>query len=178
LSNQSVQVLVVRTLNVQVTTANIVDGFIVDHEGAVRVLESGVCCQNGVVRLNNRCSDLRSWVNAEFKLALLSIVYRQALHEECTKSRTGTTTEGVENQETLETRAVVGDTSNLVQDLINKFLSDSVVTTGVVVGSILLSSNHLFRMEQAAVGTSSDLIDNVGLEIAVNGTWDIFSLAL
>jgi hypothetical protein len=97
LSNQSVQVLVVRTLNVQVATANIVDGLVVDHERAVRVLESGVGCQDGVVRLNDRCSDLRSWVNAEFKLALLAIVDGQALHEECTKSRTGTTTEGVEH---------------------------------------------------------------------------------
>lgn len=31
-------------------------------------------------------------------------------------------------------------------------------------------------MEQAAVCTSSDLIDNIGLEIAVDGSWDIFSL--
>jgi hypothetical protein len=32
-------------------------------------------------------------------------------------------------------------------------------------------------VEQTAVGTSADLIDDVGLEIAVDGSRDIFSLA-
>jgi hypothetical protein len=31
-------------------------------------------------------------------------------------------------------------------------------------------------MEQAAVGTGTDFIDDVGLEIAVDGTGNIFSL--
>jgi hypothetical protein len=32
-------------------------------------------------------------------------------------------------------------------------------------------------MEKAAVGASADLIDDVGLKISVDGTWNIFSLA-
>ena len=58
LSNQSVQVSVGWPLNVQVTSADIVDGFIVDHEGTVRVLEGGVGGQDGVVGLNNSGRDL------------------------------------------------------------------------------------------------------------------------
>ena len=38
LANQAVQVGVSGTLNVQVAAADVVDGFIVDHEGTVRVL--------------------------------------------------------------------------------------------------------------------------------------------
>lgn len=67
--------------------------------------------------------------------------------------------------------------SNLVQDLVNQFLSDSVVTTGVVVGSILLASDHLLRMEEAAVSAGTDFVDDVGLEIAVDGSRNIFALA-
>ena len=35
----------------------------------------------------------------------------------------------------------------------------------VVVGSILLSSDELFRVEQLTVGASADLINNSGFEI-------------
>jgi len=34
-------------------TLTIIDGFVVDHEGAVRVLQSSVSRQDGVVRLND-----------------------------------------------------------------------------------------------------------------------------
>ena len=58
LSNQSVQVSVGWPLNVQVSSADVVDGFIVDHEGTVRVLEGGVSGQDGIVGLNNGGRDL------------------------------------------------------------------------------------------------------------------------
>jgi hypothetical protein len=83
----------------------------------------------------------------------------------------------MEDEETLEARAIVGDVSNLVQDLVNQLLAYSIVTTGVVVRGILLASDHHLGMEQAAVSTSTDFIDDVGLEIAVDGTRNIFALA-
>lgn len=42
LSNQAVKVLVVGTLQAEVAAADVVDGLVVDHEGAVGVLEGGV----------------------------------------------------------------------------------------------------------------------------------------
>jgi hypothetical protein len=42
LTNQTVQVGVGWALNVKVPAADVIDGFIVDHEGTVRVLKSGV----------------------------------------------------------------------------------------------------------------------------------------
>ena len=53
LSNESVQVGVGRSLDVQVTSADIVDSLIVYHEGTVRVLQGGMGSQDRVVRLNN-----------------------------------------------------------------------------------------------------------------------------
>ena len=176
LSDQAVQVLVAGALNAEVTAADIVDGLVVDHEGAVGVLESGVGGQDGVVWLDNGGGDLRSRVDAELKLALLAIVDGQTLHEESTETRASSTTERVEDQETLETGAVVGDMTNFVQDLIDQLLANSVVTTSIVVGGILLASDHLLRVEEAAVGAGADLIDNIGLEIAVDGAGNIFAL--
>jgi hypothetical protein len=177
LGDQAVEVLVVWSLKSKVASADIVDGLVIDHEGAVRVLESGVGGKDRVVWLNNGGGGLRGWVNAELQLGLLAVVDRQALHKEGTETRSGSTTEGVENQETLETRAVIGNTADLVEDLVDQLLSDSVVATSVIVGSILLAGDHLLWVEKAAIGTSADLIDDVWLEITVDGTWDIFALA-
>lgn len=49
------------------------------------------------------------------------------------------------------------------------------MTTSIVVASILLSSDHLVRVEQASVGASADFIDDVGFEIAVDGSGNIFA---
>ena len=140
------------------------------------MLKGGVSCENRVVRLDDRGGDLRRRVNTELELALLAIVDGQTLHQKSTETRTCTTTEGVENKETLQTRAVVGDTTDLIQDLVNELLSDCVVTTGIVVGRILLASDHVLGVEERTVGASADFVDNVGLQVGVDGTWDVLAL--
>ena len=140
------------------------------------MLEGGVGGENGVVRLDNRGGGLGSRVDAELELALLAVVNRQALHQESTETRTGTTTEGVEDEEALKTDTVVGNAADLVKDTLNQLLADGVVTTGVVVGGILLAGDHELRVEEVAVGAGADLVDDVGLEIAVDGARDVLSL--
>jgi hypothetical protein len=176
LGNQAVQVLVVGTLDTEVAAADIVDGLVVDHEGTVGVLEGGVGGEDGVVRLNDRGGGLGSGIHAELQLALLAVVDGQALHQESTETRTSTTTERVEDQESLETGTAVGNAAHLVQNGVNKLLADGVVTTGVVVGGILLAGNHLLGVEKASVGSGADLIDDVGLKIAVNSARDVLAL--
>ena len=46
LTNQTIQVGVRRPLNVQVPAADVIDGLVVHHEGAVGVLQRGVSRQN------------------------------------------------------------------------------------------------------------------------------------
>ena len=45
-----------------------------------------------------------------------------------------------------------------VKNLVNHLLPNSVVTTGIVVGSIFFASDELFRMEQLTVSSSPHLI--------------------
>ena len=68
LGNQTVQVGVGGTLDVQVATADVVDGLVVDHEGAVGVLKGGVGCQDRVVWLNDSSGNL--WGRVDSKLEL------------------------------------------------------------------------------------------------------------
>lgn len=44
-----------------------------------------------------------------------------------------------------------------------------------VVGCVLLSSDHGFRVEKRPVRTSLDVVDGAGLEINVEGAGDMFS---
>ena len=60
----------------------------------------------------------------------------------------------------LETSALIGEFSDSVEDEIDDFLTNGVVTTGVVVGGILFTGDQLFGVEKLAVGTSSDLEEN------------------
>lgn len=83
----------------------------------------------------------------------------------------------MEDKEALKTGAVVRNTSNLVQHLVDELLANSVVATSVVVRGILLASNHLLRVEEAAVGAGADLVDDVWFEIAVDGARDVLAVA-
>ena len=107
LTNQSVQVGVSGSLNIQVAATDVIDGFIVNHEGTVRVLQSGVSCQDRVVGLYNSCSNLWCRVDCKFQLGFLAIVNWQTLHEQRSKSRASTTTKGMENKETLQTSTLI-----------------------------------------------------------------------
>ena len=77
----------------------------------------------------------------------------------------------------METRAVVSNVADLFKDLIDELLPNSVVTTSIVIGGILFSSDHLLGMKEASIGASADFIDHIGLEIAVDSARNIFAIA-
>ncbi|WAR26379.1 hypothetical protein MAR_012083, partial [Mya arenaria] len=161
LTNQPVQVGVCWALNVEVPAADVVDGLVVDHEGAVGVLQGGMGGQDGVVWLDDGGGDLGSGVHSELQLGFLAVVDGQTLHEQGGESGAGATTEGVEDEESLETSALISQLADSVENKVDDFLADGVVATGVVVGGILLAGDQLLGVEQLAVGASSDLICNL-----------------
>lgn len=76
---------------------------------------------------------------------------------------------------TLETSAVIGQFTDTVQDEVNNFFTNGVVTTSVIVGSILLTGDQLFGVEQLTVGTSADFVNDGGFQINEDGTGDVFT---
>ena len=63
----------------------------------------------------------------------------------------------MENEESLKTGTLVSQFSDAVQDEIDDFFTDGVMTSGVVVSGIFFTGNQLFRVEKLTVGTGSDL---------------------
>ena len=95
------------------------------------MLERRVRGENRVVRLDDRGAELRRGVHAELELGLLAVVSGEALEEEGTETRASATTEGVEDEEALEARAVVCQTADLVHRRVDELLADGVVTASI-----------------------------------------------
>jgi len=157
LADESVQVGVGGSLDVEVSSTDVVDGLVINHESTVGVLEGGMGGEDGVVGLDDSGGDLWGGVDGEFELGLLAVVDGESLHEEGGEARAGTTTEGVEDEETLETSALIGELSDSVEDEVDDLLTDGVVTSGVVVGGIFLTGDQLLGVEELSVGAGSDL---------------------
>ena len=71
----------------------------------------------------------------------------------------------MEHQEPLQGVTLVGQLADLVEGLVEKLFPDSVVTSGVVVGGILLPGDHLRGVEEFAVFSGADLVDDGRLQI-------------
>ena len=175
LGDESVQVGVGGALDIEVAAADIVDGLVVEHNGDIGVLEERVGGEDRVVGLNDGGGDLRRGVDGEAELGLLAVVDGEALEEERAETGAGTTTDGVEDEEALETSALVSELADAVEAEVNDLLTDGVVTTGEVVGGILLTGDELLGVEELTVGASADLIDDGGLEIEEDSAGNVLA---
>jgi len=81
----------------------------------------------------------------------------------------------VKDHEALEASAVISELADSVKDKVNDFLADGVVTTGVVVGSILLARDELLRVVELAVGASADFVAHRGLKIDEDGAGNVLA---
>jgi hypothetical protein len=175
LGNESVQVGVSGSFNIELSSADIVDSFVIKHDSDISVFKEGVSGQDGVVRLNDSSGDLGRGIDGETELGLLTVIDGESFEEEGSETGTSTTTDGVEDHETLETGTVISELSDSVECKINDFLTNSVVTSGEVVGSIFLTGDELFRMEKLSVSTSSYFIDDSRFEIEEDGSGDVLT---
>merc|ERR1719408_561636 len=152
-------------------------GLVVKHDSDVGVLQEGVGGEHGVVRLHDGGGHLRGGVAAEGELGLLAVVDGETLQEEGAEARAGTSTDGVEHHEALETSALVGELAKTVEGEVHDLLTHGVVATGVVVGSILLTGDELLGVVKLAVGTGADLVDHGGLEVEVDAAGHVLASA-
>ncbi len=177
LSNQAVQVGVRGLLNIQLAAAHVVDGLIVQHEGDISVLQKRVSGQDRVVGLDDGSGHLRRGVHAKVKLGLLSVVDGQALQQERAESGSGSSSDTVEDQESLQSAALIGQLANAVQSHIDELASNGVVSARVVVGGVLLARDELLRVVQLAVSTGANLVHDSGLEIDKDGARHVLARA-
>jgi len=93
----------------------VIDGFVVDHESAVGMLQSSMGGQDGIVGLDNSSRDLGSRVDGELELGFLAIIDRETLHQQGSEAGSSATTERVEDEEALETSTLVRQLADAIQ---------------------------------------------------------------
>ena len=175
LSDESVKVGVGWSFDVKGSSADIIDSLVIKHNGDISMFEEGVSGKDGVVWFDNSGRDLWGWVDGETEFGFLTVIDRESLEEERSKSGSSTTTNGVEDEETLETSTLVSKFSDSVKTEINNFFTNGVMSSGEVVGSIFFTRNELFWVEELSVGTGSDLVNDGWFEIEEDTSWDMFS---
>jgi len=175
LGNKSVKVGVGWSLDIEVSSADIINGFVINHDSNIGVLKEGMSGEDGVVWLNNGGGDLWGWIDGESELGFFTVIDGKSLEEKGSETGTGSSTDGVEDEETLETSALIGKLSDSIEAEIDDFFTDGVMSSGEVVGSIFFTGDKLLWMEQLSVGSGSDFIDNGWFEIEEDGSWDVLT---
>jgi predicted TIM-barrel enzyme len=79
----------------------------------------------------------------------------------------------MEDEEALEASALVSQLTDAVKHQVNDFLANGVVATGIVVGSIFLSSDQLLWVEKLTVSAGTNLINYSRLEVDKDGSWNV-----
>ena len=175
LGNESVKIRVRGSLDVQGTSADIVDGLVIKHDGNIGVLEKSVRGKHAIVGLYNGSGNLRTRVDAESKLGLLTVVDGKSLGEKSSKTGSRSSSNGVEDEESLKTGTLIGELSHTIENEIDDLLTDGVVSTSVVIRGILLSGDELLGMVQLSVRSRANLVYDGGLEIDENTSGNVLS---
>merc|ERR550534_1062925 len=97
------------------------------------------------------------------------------LHEQGRKAGSSAASEGMEQKESLKSSTGVSKLPNPVENQVDNLLSNSVVSSGVVVSGVLLSVDELLGMVQLTVGSASGLIDDGRLQIDEDCSWDVLA---
>jgi len=116
----------------------------------------------------------RGGIDGELQLGPLAVLHGQVFHQKRGEAGTRVASEAVEDGEAPQTSALVSQLADPVQHQIHDLLADGVVTSGVVVGGILLSSNQLLGVGQLAVGVGVNLDYDCGLQVHEDGAGHVF----
>jgi hypothetical protein len=73
--------------DVKVALTDVVHSFIVNEKCAIRVLNSVVCREDGIVGFYNCSCHARGRVNHKFQFGIFGIFGREVLEQECTETR-------------------------------------------------------------------------------------------
>ena len=172
LRNESVQVGVGWSLNVEVSSADFIDGYGLKHNSNISVFQKGESWDDEFVSLNDGSWDLWGWRDGEDEF-WFSIVDWESFLKVRSQIWTCFTSDWIEHQETLKTSTVVSELSDSFQAQVDNFPTNDVVTSGEVVGGIFPSGDKLFCVEQLPVSTGSDFINNGRFQIQGESSWDM-----
>jgi len=152
--------------------ADIVEGFVIDNLDLISILDELMDGKGSVIWFNDGIGDLWRWEDRESFHDSVWIFLSDLGDKESTHTRTGTTTEGVGDLETLEAIATFGFFSDNIEDGVDEFSTFGVMTLGPIVTSTSLSEDEVVWSEELTEWSSSDRVHRSWLEIHEDSSWD------
>merc|ERR1712190_406061 len=102
--------------------------------------------KQSIVRFNNTGRDRRGWIHFKSELAFLPVINSNSLQNEGTETRSSSSSHRVVPHKSLDIIAIIHQLPQPIIHFVDHLLSHSVVTTGKVVGCILLSRQQKVRV--------------------------------
>ena len=158
LGNQLVELPVTWALHVQLVPADVEQRVVVYQEGHVGVLHGREGGEDGVVGLNHGGGGGGGRVNREVQLGLPGVLQAQSFLQQRGKPGASASSEAVENKETLRAAGILHVLPDPVHHAIQDLLPHGVVTSGEVVGGVLLARDETVRVPKRLVGPGPQLL--------------------
>mmetsp|Transcript_47461 Transcript_47461/g.79474 ORF Transcript_47461/g.79474 Transcript_47461/m.79474 type:complete len:230 (+) Transcript_47461:909-1598(+) len=159
----------------QGTEADVIERLVVNAHNLISVLDQLMHGQSGVVWLDHSVGHLGGWNDGEGQHHTVRVLLADLGDQQGTHTRSGTTTEGVGNLESLQAVAALGLLTNNVQNGVDQLSTLGVVPLGPVVTGTGLTEHEVVRTEDLAIWTSTDGVHSSGLQIHQDGTRHIAS---
>ena len=155
---------------------DITNTFVINTEGLIGVLDQLVDGEGGVVWLNDGVGDLGGGHDGESAHHSVGVLLTDLGDEECSHTRTSTTTERVGDLETLEAVAASASSDD-IEDLVDELSTLGVVTLGPVVMFLLtstrLTEDEVIWSEELTERTSSDGVHCAWFQIHEDGSGNV-----
>jgi len=175
LRDQSVEVLISWLLDIKSLLADIIDGLVIQNEGHLSVVQEPMGGEKSIVWLDDGGGDVGGRIDFKSNLGLLPVVNSKTLKDEHSHSGSGSSSNSVLDDESLNILRVVDHLSDSVIDSVHQLFSDGVVTTGEVVGSIFLAVDEEFRMVDSLPLSTSNVIEDGRLKVNSKVPWNVLS---
>ena len=171
--NEMVQITVGWGGELEGSEADIVKGLVINAHDIIGVLDELMDREGGVVWLDDGVGHLGGWHDGVGNHLSVWVLFSDLGDEEGSHTRSGTSTKGVGDLESLEAIATFSFLSDNIEDGVNELGSLGVVTLGPIVTSTSLSEDEVVWSEELTEWSGSDGVHGTWLEIHKDGSWDV-----
>ena len=107
--------------------ANIIKSFVIDLVGDIGMFKQRVHTQDAVIRFDNSGGDLRASPDSETNLRLFTIIDGKSFQHQASQTRSGTSSDSVEDDKSLESSTIVSQLTDSVKNKVDNFFPNCIM---------------------------------------------------
>jgi len=173
--NQMIQITIGGGCELKRAKADVVQSFVVNHEGLIGVLDQLMEGQDGIVGFHNGVRHLGGGDDRVSGHNAIGIFFTDLGDQESSHTGSGTATKRMAQLESLKAITSLSLLADDVENGINQFGTLGVVTFGPIVTGASLTKNKIVGSKELTEGSSADGVHGAGLQIHEDGAGNIAS---